>query len=136
LEPEVAVEVTEELTVEAHFMIAERLVALPLEVPDAHLTPVGGGHFADQEFIEGGPGIKGGIEQVQQFVKTIAGFSIKKQGARQRTVTGTVTGGESFAFRSFGASGAGSIGAGGGDLLVGRHLENFLDHIMRAAVVN
>jgi hypothetical protein len=88
-----------------------------LAFPEAELTPVGGGHFADEEILDGGCGLEVVGERVDEAEEAAAGFVSADDGSGERFVVGGggVVGGPG----AFGAAGAGSIGAGGGDLFFG-----------------
>ena len=82
--------------------------------PDAELMPAGDGHGLD----EGELGFRGGMELLheagEEGEEAVFGFAFKNHGAGE-------PGGAGFAARGDGATGEGSVAAGGFDLFLGSH---------------
>lgn len=111
----------EELAIETHFVVSERFSGFLFELPQADLTPVSGGHFSDEEFVERGDGFESFSEAFDDLVKAVPGFTFDQDGAGEEPVGGAVAGGTGFALRGFGAPGACSVGPGCGFLFVCCH---------------
>ena len=65
----------------------------------------------------------------EQLQKTIRGFFFQEHGLSEKSVAGAVAGGIAFALFGDGATGKGSVGAGGLNLLVGWHKKTFWPQI-------
>jgi hypothetical protein len=73
-------------------VVAERLLPFPFEVPDADLTPVGGGHFAYEQMLDLSLRFEGFVELADEVIEAVARFSFEDDGAGEQAVTGAVAG--------------------------------------------
>lgn len=115
------VEGPKELAVEAHFEVGLGALAGGLAFPEANLTPVGGGHLADEQVVEIGLRFEGLGEFDDEGVETDAGFAFEHDGSGETRVGGDFAGGVALALRGYRPAGAGAVLSGCGDLFVGWH---------------
>ena len=99
---QVAIKAAVELTVEAHFEIGGLCLSSFLAFPDPKLTPVRGGHLADEEIVHFAFGMEGAVELIDESVKEPSGFAFEHDGFGEGSLAGAVTGGAGFAVWSYG----------------------------------
>ncbi len=92
-----------------------------LRSPDAELMPAGDGHGFDEGEFGFRGGLEFGCEGGEEGLEAVLGFAFEDDGAGEKSVTGGVARGVEFALKGEGASGTGSVAAGGFDLFLGSH---------------
>jgi hypothetical protein len=77
---------------------------------------VGGGHFADEQVMEGRGGPERVDEKVDEVFEAGAGFAVNEHGFGEGSVAEVVAGGAGLTLLRFGSAGFGPVGAGSRDL--------------------
>ena len=87
----------------------------------AALAPVGGNHFLDEAQFDIVEGAEAGDVHLEEGLEELAIFGLQDHAAGEQAVADSVLGRAGLACWSFGAAGAGAVGAGREDPLFRNH---------------